>query len=114
MVEKASLANATGSVRTSRVASSSRGTHQFDARSTVPAYSDVQSISWDSATREERVQEIERMHSRIDYIENQPSRESARRATQEIAVLRAYVAQLESQLYGPWIASDSDEPPPQY
>lgn len=32
----------------------------------------------------------------------------------ENAVLRAYVAQLETQLYGPWMSLGDDEPPPDY
>lgn len=76
------------------------------ARSAAPAYSD---ISWDTATHQERMNQIERMHSRINHITSSSTRERAFAASDEVTVLRAYVAQLETQLYG-----RNDELPPEY
>lgn len=92
------------SSRLSVMPSSTRTTQSnFDVRSAAPAYSD---ISWHGATHQERMDEIERMHSRIDYIS---SHERGHAAFHEMATLRAYVAQLETQLYG-----RNDESPPEY
>lgn len=81
----------------------------FDVRSAAPAYSDIQSISWDNATRQERMEEIERMHSRIDHITSSPTDGPAHTTSDEVTMLRLYVAQLERQLYGRY-----DDPPPEY
>lgn len=98
-----------------RTASSLRSIHSpLDTRSSAPAYSEIQSLRWETATHQERVQGIERMHSWINSMENSQSQTRQVELENEIAMLRAYVAQLETQLYAPWMASDNDEPPPEY
>lgn len=99
-------------------ASSTRGSrassHVADARPNA-SYSEVQSRSCERATRQERVQEIQRMHSQLDAMERLPNDDSrGRRAENEIRSLHAYVAQLEAQLYGPWTTPGDGEPPPEY
>ena len=65
----------THSMRLSRIPSSSRG-----ARSTVPAYSPIHSVSRNTATQQERLREIRNMHSRIDAMANSPTDGSRARA----------------------------------
>lgn len=108
--------SATPGEQSSEIASRMSQEAPSEVQSTVPAYSDLSSIQWETATHQERVQEVEQMHARIHSLESPQANHQVRQEDylKEIAVLRAYVGQLEAQIYGPSGATDSNVSPPQY
>lgn len=87
-----------------------------EIRSLAPAYSDIaRPFSPETVLHQEQVQEIERLRTRINDMANLLSNARDRAELEnEVALLRSYVARLETQLYEPWIVSSDDDPPPEY
>lgn len=64
-------------------------------------------------TQQELQERVRDMQARINVLQSSRTFETTR-MEEEVAVLRAYVAQLETQLYAPWTNIRPDEPPPDY
>ena len=106
------------SIRLSRAASTTHEViYPHETRSNIPSSSEPQRMSLgETATRQQKLDEIQRTNSRINAISSSPTQESrVRQVENELAMLREYVNELESRLYRTQPAEPGyDDPPPSY